>query len=264
IWSLEDQANDQMFAIAAGTDPVQVISTFADMPTQRLEGHTENPHTVAFSPDGSILASMSGERIRLRRCDTWDVVVILHNNPSSGIQPNLVFDPITSALAAVSEAGKAITIWDLDIKELLGAAAVEQSVKYTSAKIVLVGKSDVGKSCLATRLVEDRYPEDHEHGTTHGMRFLQMEAGQLHPSAKPPEGQRRDVVLWDFGGQDEYQLVHQMFLHDTTLALILIDPTRKQAALDEAQDWNNRLEKHLSGRKAVKLLVGAKQDRKSY
>ncbi len=134
------------------------------------------------------------------------------------------------------------------------------AVRYTSAKIVLVGESNVGKSCLAMRLAEDRYPHDHEHGTTHGMRFWPMEAEQLHASAKPPEGQRRDVVLWDFGGQDEYQLVHQMFLHDTTLALVLIDPTRGRAALDEARDWNKRLEKHLGKDRAVKLLVGAKVD----
>ena len=112
------------------------------------------------------------------------------------------------------------------------------------------------------RLAEDRYPEDHEHGTTHGMRFWPMEAEELHPAAKPPEGQRRDVVLWDFGGQDEYQLVHQMFLHDTTLALVLIDPTRGRAAMDEARDWNKRLEKHLGKDRAVKLLVGAKVDEK--
>ena len=68
------------------------------------------------------------------------------------------------------------------------------------------------------------------------------------------------MVLWDFGGQDEYHLVHQMFLHDTTLALLLIDPTRGRTALDEARDWNKRLEKHLGEDKAVKLLVGAKVD----
>src|SRR6185503_12758985 len=102
--------------------------------------------------------------------------------------------------------------------------------------------------------------KDHEHGSTHGMRFWPMEAEELHPTAKPPHGERRDVVLWDFGGQDEYRLVHQMFLHDTTLALVLIDPTRGRAALDEARDWNKRLEKHLGKERAVKLLVGAKVD----
>ena len=42
---------------------------------------------------------------------------------------------------------------------------------------------------------------------------------------------------------------------------MLIDLTRGRAAMDEARDWNKRLEKHLEGEKAVTLLVGAKVDR---
>ena len=172
------------------------------------------------------------------------------------------FDPSSSVLATLGGENGVIRVWDIDVARLsaqLGSAATT----YTSAKIVFVGQSNVGKSCLAMRLAEGRYPEDHEHGTTHGMRFWPMAAEDLHRGAKPPQGQRRDVVLWDFGGQDEYQLVHQMFLRDTTLALVLIDPTRGRAAMDEARDWNKRLEKHLGTDKAVKLLVGAKVDRKS-
>lgn len=52
--------------------------------------------------------------------------------------------------------------------------------------------------------------------------------------------QRPDLVLWDFGGQHEYKIGHQMFLHDTMLALVLIDPTRGRAAIDEARDENRR------------------------
>lgn len=51
----------------------------------------------------------------------------------------------------------------------------------------------------------------------------------------------------------------QMFLYDTTL--VLIDPTRGRAAMDEARDWSKRLEKHLGKDRAVKLLVRAKVDR---
>ena len=53
--------------------------------------------------------------------------------------------------------------------------------------------------------------------------------------------------------------MHQLFLHDTTLALILLDPTR-DTAFEDAVEWNIRLEKQLRGRPAVKLLVGTKDD----
>lgn len=239
-----------------------------------LEGHTSSVSSIAFSPDGKLLASKGmHEEIRLWSVDTWTAIASLKESANgTTYYAGLDFHPSENVLATLGEQDKSIRLWDIDVDTLIpspsnlrphGRATIAtRPVRYTSAKVVLVGESNVGKSCLAMRLAEDRYPADHEHGTTHGMRFWPMEAEALHPSAKPPDGQRRDVVLWDFGGQDEYQLVHQMFLHDTTLALVLIDPTRGRAAIDEARDWNKRLEIHLGKDRAVKLLVGAKVDKK--
>ena len=95
------------------------------------------------------------------------------------------------------------------------------------------------------------------------MHIWPMAPEQLSSDLKAPDGERRDVVLWDLGGQDEYRLVHQLFLHDTTLALVLLDPTRGRAAFNEVEEWNKRLEKQLQGRKAVKILVGTKLDHES-
>nr|VFJ93243.1 MAG: small GTP-binding protein domain-containing protein [Candidatus Kentron sp. H]VFJ94166.1 MAG: small GTP-binding protein domain-containing protein [Candidatus Kentron sp. H]VFK00759.1 MAG: small GTP-binding protein domain-containing protein [Candidatus Kentron sp. H] len=238
--------------------------------TQMLEGPTRDVSVTAFSADGRLFAGLSGDgHVYLWQTDSWSPVTklqvtrreyseVLASHPEA-----LTFHPHASQLATPDEDYRSFRIWDMDIPRLLGHAAPDETIQYTAAKIVLVGESNVGKSCLAMRMAEGRYPEDHEHGTTHGMRFWPLAAEELHPTAKPPEGARRAVVLWDFGGQDEYRLVHQLFLHDTTLALILMDPTRGRAALDEARDWNKRLEKHLKGREAVKLLVGAKQDAES-
>jgi GTPase SAR1 family protein len=82
-------------------------------------------------------------------------------------------------------------------------------------------------------------------------------------AAAASKNQRRDIVLWDMGGQEEYRLIHQLFLHDTTVALVLLDPTRGATAIKEVETWNKSLEKQLRGRTAVKLLVGAKVDRPS-
>jgi small GTP-binding protein len=251
--------------IAAGTQQGAVFVWDAE--TGRLlrefEGHTAFVTSVAFSADSVLLCSRSRDGvIRLQNAlDGTELAVV--SIESSGLSlPSASISPVVTWLASPVESDTSVAIWELDETWFKTATPARRSVSYTSAKVVLVGESNVGKSSLAMRLVEDRYPEDHEHGTTHGMRFWPMEAHELHSSAKPPEGQRRDVVLWDFGGQDEHQLVHQMFLHDTTLALVLIDPTRGRAALDEARDWNKRLEKHIGKDKAVKILVGAKVDKK--
>lgn len=229
---------------------------------RELEGHVSMVLGVCYAKDYPLLVSVSESDVCLWDTLNWSLITQFGTSKGSPWAPVVAFTPDSQSLVTLGQDDNTLAIWTLDLPRLFEAGRSGQTVRYSSAKVVLVGKSNVGKSCLAMRLAEDRYPEDHEHGTTHGMRFWSMEAEELHTSAKPPEGQRRDVVLWDFGGQDEYQLVHQMFLHDTTLALVLIDPTRGRSALDESRDWNRRLEKHLGKDRAVKLLVGAKVDRK--
>jgi GTPase SAR1 family protein len=90
--------------------------------------------------------------------------------------------------------------------------------------------------------------------------LLRTLEGQLSADMAAPPGEKREVVLWDLGGQDEYRLIHQLFLYDTTLALILLDPTRGSRAFEDVKEWNLRLEKQLHGRTAIKLLVGTKLD----
>ena len=96
--------------------------------------------------------------------------------------------------------------------------------------------------------------------TRERLRFWEIATRKLSAEADTPEGEHRDVVIWDLGGQDEYRLVHQLFLHDTTVALILVDPTRGRTAFDEVEAWNARLERQIGVRPVVKILVGAKMD----
>ena len=264
LYSVTWTRDDERILIASADKSLKVIGAEPGE-WHEIEGHTGEVKSVSCSADGQIYASKGSVKdnsIRLWRADTFGALARIEESSTNSWRPGLAFHPDAPVLATLGHHENAVRVWDLDVVRLLGLEPLSEIVRYTSAKIVLVGETNVGKSCLAMRLAEDRYPRDREHGTTHGMRFWGMEAEDLHPSAKPPEGQRRDAVLWDFGGQDEYQLVHQLFLRDTTLALVLIDATRGRAAMNEARSWNRRLEKHLGQRQAVKLLVGAKQDRK--
>ena len=134
---------------------------------------------------------------------------------------------------------------------------MEVMTSVASAKIVLVGESNVGKSCLALRLAQDRYEEQ---GTTHGMRLWKLDPARLGASTVTPNGEKREVVLWDLGGQPEYRLVNQLFLHETNLALMLLDPTRGAAAFEDVKEWDLRLQKQMGSQRANKLLVGTKLD----
>lgn len=263
----------QTLASASDDQTVKLWEPSGTQLLRTLEGHTRRVEAIAFSAGGKLLASKSADgTIRLWNCETWKTVGVI-----PGLAPKyprdcaaLAFHPTLPLLAAAwSQIGargdyQLINLWELDLDVLLGRGAALQpatrTVNHTSAKIVLIGESNVGKSCLAMRIAEDRYPTDGEHGSTHGMRFWAMRSERLSPSAAAPAGERRDVVLWDLGGQDEYRLVHQLFLNDTTVALVLLDPSRGRSSFEEAEAWNRRLEQQLQGRRAVKLLVGTKAD----
>jgi WD40 repeat protein/predicted phosphodiesterase len=230
-----------------------------------LEGHTSSINSISFSADRRLLASKSSDStILFWSCDNWDMTT-LNESSSDEWLPGLSFHPKAPVIATLGERDTVIRIWDMEMDILLDSLSV--TIEHTSAKVVLVGESNVGKSCLALRLVEDRYEEQ---GTTHGMRFWYMTPDQLDPADTTPAGEKRDVVLWDMGGQHEYRLINQLFLDDTALALVLLNPTRGQAAFNEVEEWNERLEKQLSllakrtgGRRPIKLLVGTKLDEES-
>jgi GTPase SAR1 family protein/predicted MPP superfamily phosphohydrolase len=255
--------------MASGDDASQV--RLWDTATCRLirsfEGHSGSVRSVAFACGGRLLLSKSwDDTIRLWQTESGSCTAVIPE-PSSHNAANLAVHPDLPFVATVgSEPGaqrydsdRVVHVWALDFDLLLGQTAVP-TITYTSAKIVVVGESDVGKSYLAHRIATGLAPAEGSIPSTHGMKFWPMEPEQLSPAAAAPKNQRRDVVLWDLGGQDEYRLVHQLFLHDTTIALVLLDPRRGRSAFEDAAAWNKRLEKQLGDRKAVKLLVGTKQD----
>ena len=243
------------------TGEIKVFDLISEKWIFTLEGHTDAIQNISISSNNNFLFSKSiDQSIRIWKIPEYkEVNKFLEFNALGGL------DAIQSSniLISLGNYNEYLRIWELDYSLLSKRLKKAKSVIYTSAKIVLVGESNIGKSCLAMRLAEDRYPKDHEHKSTHGMRFWQMKAEQLHPSAKPHSGFQREVILWDMGGQPEYQLIHQLFLNDTTVALILIDPTRGQTAINEARAWNKQIEKHIGCSQAIKILVGAKMDEPS-
>ena len=90
------------------------------------------------------MASKAGDdTVRLWRTDTWEAVAVLRETTSEAWIPGLAFHPHRPCLATLGEKDRVIRIWDLDMDVLLGQTPTD-SVRYTTAKLVLVGDSGVG------------------------------------------------------------------------------------------------------------------------
>jgi small GTP-binding protein len=127
-------------------------------------------------------------------------------------------------------------------------------LRYQSAKIVILGDSGVGKTGLALRLSEARWAPS---PSTHGI----VVSSWRMPFDPTTNDVSREVWLWDLGGQENYRLIHQLYLDEVALGMIVFDPTRENS-LDSVCYWKKTLEDSTRDRRSVALLlVAAKCDR---
>ena len=97
----------------------------------------------------------------------------------------------------------------------------------------------MGKTTLAHRLIEDRYVKT---DSTHGMNVWRLDL-PLQPDATL----EREALLWDLAGQEDYRLIHQLYLDETALALLLVNP-QKDDPFAEAGDWLKALHTAVNGK----------------
>ncbi len=231
-----------------------------------LEGHTGTATSIVFAPNIPLFVSRSihQREILLWRTDIFDCIAKIKFGKSDNdwIGPNFTFHPhlpyFAAAIWDTSEPDRkpsVIHIWKLDPDTLLSQPTAETMITYTSAKIVLVGDSGVGKTGLGWRLSHGEFKE---HSSTHGQQFWLL--NQL--CKKRGDGAQCEAVLWDLAGQPDYRLIHALFLDDADLALVLFDPTRSDDPLSGVEFWLKQLkvEPQLSNGTPT-ALIAARSDR---
>ncbi|MEU6373515.1 TIR domain-containing protein [Streptomyces sp. NPDC046909] len=245
-----------------------------------LEGHTDHVQQAMFSAGGKLLATAADDHtVRLWRTDDWTTVAVLElphaeddpdadpdrdsgflaaghssdwgNWSREAARPALAFHPTLPRLAVwTNQSG--LSLWDYDLDRLLAQQGADESVRYMTAKVVLVGDSGVGKTGLGWRLA---YDEFREHASTHGQQFWVVDDIRTQRT----DGTDCEAVLWDLAGQHVYRPVHAIFLDNVDLALVLFDPSNRQEPLKGVRFWLRQL----SGghRLPPAVLVGARVDR---
>ncbi len=255
IYCLAWSPDGKTLVSGAKDSSIRLWNTLTGKQKAILDGHTGPVCCVSFSWDGRVLASKSKDNtVRIWRMDTYETVAQLEEQASDFWTSGLAFHPSKPVLATLDEKDTDIRIWELDTEKLLPPVPVDKSAFYTNAKVVLVGETSTGKTCLARALMEKPFePQE----STHGMKIWTYQS----ETATQDDGTliARETFLWDLAGQSDYQLIHQLFLDETSLGIVLFDPTRQDDPFGGVGHWEKSLQR-VSGKDCPRLLVAGRVD----
>lgn len=130
------------------------------------------------------------------------------------------------------------------------AQRMPEQAQYTNAKVLLVGDTSAGKTGLSNRLSMGTYKET---DSTVGAWATQW---KLPVEAK--DGVEREIWLWDFGGQADQRLIHQLYMNQTHLAVLVFDP-QKESPFETLGGWERDLSRAAT-QSFQKLLVAGRID----
>ena len=255
---------------------------------RQLSGHEETIRALAWSPDGALILSCSDDNtLRVWEADTgvckgvleghtdtvltvaWardsyhalsgssDLTVRVWNTRTG--QCLQVFDARSAPVVTVSPTAQHGVIASGDsngmarlwtIANWVDVSSEADQVQYLNAKVLFVGDSGAGKTGLARRLATKEWlPSDSTVGAW---------ATQWSMPATDGDSVEREIWLWDFGGQADQRIIHQLYMDDTALAVLVFDGQRDNLFAGLAQ-WDRDLTR-AARRQIGKVLVAGRVD----
>jgi len=130
----------------------------------------------------------------------------------------------------------------------LEGSQISESDDYITFKIIIVGNSGVGKSCLLKRAAQKKYTENYQ--ATIGFEFLLM--------YYDVDGTKMKLQIWDTCGQEMYRSLIQGFYRNTALT-VLIYAVNDQKSFDDLDAWIKDIRSSTEHGQPI-FLVGNKCD----
>ena len=140
---------------------------------------------------------------------------------ANGLILDLHDNPLAEPLPALVERGPA------DLAAYL--RGLERAAEQFEAKVLLLGEGNVGKTSLAAALRGEPFVA--QRPSTPGIAITPLTLP--HP-AEP--GVEMRLRLWDFGGQEDYRITHQLFISQRALYLVVWYP-REGWTQGNAEAW---------------------------
>jgi internalin A len=170
----------------------------------------------------------------------------LHGNPGLGI-PSEVLGPTWEETNAHGETARKQPAKPKDILDYYFRTR-GGSRPLNEAKLILVGRGGVGKTCIVNRLVDHRF--DASEKKTEGICITQwpVKLG----------GEEVRLHIWDFGGQEIMHSTHQFFLTQRSLYMLVLNG-RSGGEDADAEYWLQLIESFGSDSPVIVVLNKIKE-----
>jgi Ras-related protein Rab-1A len=115
-------------------------------------------------------------------------------------------------------------------------------------KLVLIGDTGVGKSCLLLRFADDAFTESYISTIGVDFRFRTLKV----------DGKTVKLQIWDTAGQERFRTITSAYYRGADGIVMVYDVTSRET-FDHVSDWLNEVDKY-ANEGTCKLLVGNKSD----
>lgn len=116
-------------------------------------------------------------------------------------------------------------------------------------KIVLIGNSGVGKSCLLTRFADNAFTDDNT--ATIGVDF-KIQSVDV-------DGKQAKLQIWDSAGQERFRALTSAYYRGAHAVAVVFDVTCYDSISAVENNWLNEIDRHCNDN-VRRILIGNKSD----
>jgi len=106
-----------------------------------------------------------------------------------------------------------------------------------TCKVVLLGESGVGKTCIIARFINNTFEENLISTTGASYAGKTMTFDEYG-------GKSIRFEIWDTAGQEKYRSLTKIFYKDAGAAILVYDITRKESYEEIQKYWFNQIKDH--------------------
>lgn len=137
-----------------------------------------------------------------------------------------------------------------DSASSLASSSLELSIQTRIFKIIVIGDSNVGKTCLTFRFTGGNFPDKTE--ATIGVDFREK--------AVEIEGETIKVQVWDTAGQERFRKSMVEHYYRNVHAVVFVYDVTKMTSFRNLQTWIEECNGHRVSAAVPRVLVGNKCD----